>query len=82
MRFVHLAKLYDLGELIMLQSLLGGSGIEYVVRHANAGSLYPGVPALTPHVMVDERDVLRAEQLLCRLRLPVRDVSVETSDER
>ena len=66
-----------MGELAMLQSLLDGSGIEYVIRHAHVGSLYPGVPALTSRVMVDEHDYQRAEEILRRLRLDVRDVSEE-----
>jgi hypothetical protein len=39
-------------------------------------SLYPGLPILNSRVMVDECDQLRAEVLLSRLRLAVRDVSL------
>lgn len=74
MSLVRLAEPYNLGELAILQSLLGGCGIEYVVRHANVGSLYPGVPELNSYVMVEERDLPRAERLLSRLRLDVREV--------
>ncbi|HLZ35638.1 MAG TPA: DUF2007 domain-containing protein, partial [Nitrospira sp.] len=66
-----------MGELVMLQSLLEGSGIEYVIRHAHVSSLYPGVPALNSHVMVEEEDYPRAELLLQRLRVDVREVSGE-----
>src|SRR5262245_7095763 len=72
---VRLTEPYSVGELIILQSVLDGSGIPYVVRHANMSSLYPGVPALRPQVYVEKRDLPRAEYLLGRLRLEVRDVS-------
>jgi hypothetical protein len=77
MSLVRLTEPYNIGELVMLQSLLEGSGIEYVVRHAHMSSLYPGVPALNSHVMVDEHDYPRAALLLERLRLDVREVSGE-----
>ncbi len=77
MSLVTLTEPYNLGELAVLQSLLEGSGIEYVIRHANMGSLYPGVPELNSRVMVDESDYSRAERLLQRLRLDVREVSGE-----
>ncbi|HEY6086069.1 MAG TPA: DUF2007 domain-containing protein [Nitrospira sp.] len=75
MKLVHLAEPCNLGELMLLQSLLEGSGIHYVVRHANVGSLYPGVPALMSPIYVEERDLPRAERLLGRLRSDMRDVS-------
>lgn len=81
MKLIRLADSYDMSELMLLQSLLDGSGIDYVVRHAHISSLYPGIPALGSHVMVAEHDFLRAEQLLHRLRLDVRDVSVEVNGE-
>jgi hypothetical protein len=40
-------------------------------------SLYPGVPGLNSHVMVEERDFPRAEAILQRLRLDVREVTGE-----
>jgi hypothetical protein len=77
MSLVRLTEPYNMGELVMLQSLLEGSGIEYVIRHAHVSSLYPGVPALNSHVMVEEHDYPRAELLLQRLRVDVREVSGE-----
>jgi len=77
MSFISLTQPYNMGELALLQSLLEGSGIEYVIRNAHMGSLYPGVPGLNSHVMVKEHDYSRAEQLLQRLRLDIRDVSGE-----
>lgn len=74
---VRLAEPYNLGEQVMLQSLLDGSGIEYLVRDAHMSSLYPGIPALTSKIFVDERDLPRAEHLLGRLRLSVREISDE-----
>lgn len=75
MNLVRLAEPYNVGELVLLQSLLEGSGIAYLIRHANVSSLYPGVPGLNSHVMVEERDYPRAEAILQRLRLDVREVT-------
>jgi len=77
MALIRLPEPYNLSELAILQSLLDGSGIAYVLRHAHAGSLYPGVPGLTSQVLIEERDLPRAELLLHRLRITVRDVSEE-----
>ena len=77
MNLVRLAEPYNIGELILLQSLLEGSGIAYLIRHANISSLYPGLPGLTSHVMVEELDYPRAEKILQRLRLDVREVTGE-----
>ncbi len=79
---VRLADMHSVGELVILQSLLDGSGIRYVVRHANVSSLYPGVPALTSQVYVEARELARAEHLLNRLRLEVREVSDERGEAR
>lgn len=81
MGLVRLTEPYNVGELVILQSLLDGSGIQYVVRHANVSSLYPGVPALTPQVYVEAGDLPRAEHLLGRLRLEVREISEEIAEE-
>jgi hypothetical protein len=77
MNLVRLTEPYNVGELILLQSLLEGSGIDYLIRHANVSSLYPGLPGLTSQVMVEERDYPRAEAILQRLRLDVREVTGE-----
>lgn len=79
MNLIRLTEPYNVGELIMLQSLLEGSGIAYMIRHANISSLYPGLPGLTSHVMVSEQDYPRAEAILQRLRLDVREVTGEVS---
>ncbi|HKY71545.1 MAG TPA: DUF2007 domain-containing protein [Nitrospira sp.] len=78
MKLILLAEPYSMGELILLQSLLEGSGIAYLIRHANISSLYPGLPGLTSHVMVEERDYPRAEAILQRLRVDVREVTSDT----
>lgn len=77
MNLVCLTEPYNVGELILLQSLLEGNGIVYLIRHANVSSLYPGLPGLTSHIMVEERDYPRAEAILQRLRVDVREVSGE-----
>ena len=77
MNLVRLTEPHNVGELVMLQSLLEGSGIAYLIRHANVSSLYPGLPGLTSHVMVAEKDYPRAEAILRRLRLDVREVPGE-----
>ncbi|WP_455244038.1 putative signal transducing protein [Petrachloros mirabilis] len=74
MGMIRLAEPYTIGELALLQSLLEGSGIEYVICHANINSLYPGVPGLNSHIMVEESDYIRAEQILHRLRVDMREV--------
>ena len=79
MNLIRLTEPYTVGELIMLQSLLEGSGIAYMIRHANISSLYPGLPGLTSHVMVAEQDYPRAEAILQRLRVDVREVTGEVS---
>jgi putative signal transducing protein len=75
MSLVRLAEPFNVSELVILQSLLEGNGIAYWIRHAYVSSLYPGIPALNPHILVEEHDYLRAECLLQRLRIDVRDVS-------
>ena len=67
-----------MGELAMITSLLEGSGIGYVVQNEHMSSLYPGLPILNSSILVDEGDQSRAEVLLSRLRLAVRDVSSQT----
>jgi hypothetical protein len=74
MIFVRLTEPYNMSELIILQSLLEGSGIAYWIHHAYVSSLYPGIPAMNPYVFVEERDYRRAECLLQRLRIDVREI--------
>ena len=74
MSFVRLAEPYNVSEQIILQSLLEGNGIAYWIRHEYVSSLYPGIPALNSQVLVQEQDYRRAELLLQRLRLDVREV--------
>lgn len=81
MQLIPLAHSYDINELILLQSLLDGSGIEHVVRHANICSLYPGLPGFGSQVLVRDYDVLRAKDLLFRLKLDVREVCAEGGSE-
>jgi hypothetical protein len=76
MPMIRLTEPQDMGELAMITSLLEGSGIEFIVHNEHMSSLYPGLPLLNSCVMVDECDQLRAEVLLSRLRLAVRDVSL------
>ena len=75
MSLVRLTEPYNMSELVILQSLLEGNGIAYWIRHAYVSSLYPGIPALNSHVLIEEHDYQRAEFLLHRLRTDVRDVS-------
>ncbi len=81
MQLIRLPHSHDINELLLLQSLLDGSGIEHVVRHANIGSLYPGLPGLGSQVLVRECDALRAKELLYRLQLDVREISTEASND-
>lgn len=75
MSMIRLTEPHSLGELVLVKSLLESNGIPYVVHHEHISSLYPGVPFLGTKVMIDPMDFSRAELLLSRLRLEVRDVS-------
>jgi hypothetical protein len=77
MPMICLTEPQNMGELAMVTSLLEGSGIGYLLENEHVSSLYPGLPILNSRVMIDERDRLSAEVLLSRLRLEVRDVSVQ-----
>jgi hypothetical protein len=76
MPMIRLTEPQSMGELAMITSLLEGSGIAFIVHNEHMSSLYPGLPLLNSCVMVDECDHRRAEVLLSRLRLAVRDVSL------
>jgi len=75
MAMVRLTEPQSLGELAIVKSLLDSNGIPYVVHHEHVSSLYPGIPFLGSKVMINSVDLARAELLLSRLRLEVRDVS-------
>ena len=77
MSMIRLTEPQSMGELAMITSLLEGSGIVYMIQNEHVSSLYPGLPILNSYVMVDESDQIRAEVLLSRLRLAVRDVSAQ-----
>ena len=75
MSMIRLTEPQSLGELAIVKSLLDGNGIPYVVHHEHVSSLYPGIPFLSSKVMINPVDLSRAELLLSRLRLEVREVS-------
>jgi hypothetical protein len=77
-KLVTLCEPGDVGELALIKSLLDGNGIRYAVHHEHIGALYPGVSLLCSRVMVEERDRLKAEILLSRLALQIREA---TDDE-
>lgn len=77
MPMICLTEPQNMSELAMITSLLEGSGIAYLLQNEHVSSLYPGLPILNSRVMIDERDRLAADVLLSRLRLEVRDVSVQ-----
>lgn len=72
---IHLTDAQDVGELAIIKSLLDGNRIAYVIHGEHVSSLYPGVPFLVCRVMVDVSDRVRAEILLSRLRLSIREAS-------
>jgi hypothetical protein len=72
---IHLTSAQDVGELAMIKSLLDGNRIPYVVHGEHVSSLYPGVPFMLSRVMVEEADRERADTLLSRLRLEIRDAT-------
>ncbi len=75
MRMVQLINTQDVGELAIIKSLLDGNRIAYVIHGEHMSSLYPGVPFFLSRVMVDVSDQARAEVLLSRLRLSIREAS-------
>ncbi|HSA62851.1 MAG TPA: DUF2007 domain-containing protein [Nitrospiraceae bacterium] len=75
MQMIHLTSAQDVGELAMIKSLLDGNRIAYVIHDEHVSSLYPGVPFLVCRVMVDVSQQARAETLLSRLRLSIREES-------
>ncbi|MCP9440886.1 MAG: DUF2007 domain-containing protein [Nitrospira sp.] len=74
-KMVHLTNAQDAGELAIIKSLLDGNRIAYVIHGEHMSTLYPGVPSFVGRVMVDEADRDRAEVLLSRLRLSIRETS-------
>ena len=50
----------------------------YAVHHEHIGALYPGVSLLGSRVMVAEGEKQRAEILLSRLALQIREATEET----
>lgn len=69
----HLTHAQDVGELALIKSLLDGNRIAYVVHDEHVSSLYPGVACLVSRVLVSSSDHARAETLLSRLRLSIRE---------
>ncbi len=76
-KLVALCEPGDVGELALIKSLLDGNGILYVVQHEHIGALYPGVSLLCSRVMVAEGEKQRAEILLSRLALQIREATEE-----
>jgi hypothetical protein len=75
MPMIHLTSAQDVGELAMIKSLLDGNRIAYVIHGEHVSSLYPGMPFVGSRVLVDVSDLVRAEILLSRLRLSIREAS-------
>jgi len=73
---IHLTNAQNVGELAIIKSLLEGNRIPYVIHGEHVSSLYPGVPSCVGRVMVNVSDRARAETLLSRLRLSIREASL------
>ncbi len=74
-QMIHLTNAQDVGELAMIKSLLDGNRIAYIVHGEHVSSLYPGMPFFVSRILVDVADQVRAEVLLSRLRLSIREAS-------
>lgn len=75
MPMIHLTSAQDVGELALIKSLLDGNRIVYVIHGEHVSSLYPGMPFVGSRVLVDVSDLARAQILLSRLRLSIREAS-------
>lgn len=75
MPMIHLTNAQDVGELALIKSLLDGNRIAYVIHGEHMSSLCPGMPFVGSRVLVDVADLARAEVLLSRLRLSIREAS-------
>jgi len=81
MQIVHLINAQDVGELALIQSLLDGNRIPYVIHDEHVSSLYPGVPFFVSRVMVDDAHLAKAQTLLSRLRLAVREAEAPPGED-
>lgn len=70
----YLTTAHDMGELAIIKSLCEANGISCLFQDEHVSSLYPGVLELRCQVMVEESEWERADTLLSRLRLPIREV--------
>lgn len=75
MALIHLTSAQDVGELALIKSLLDGNDIAYVIHGEHMSSLYPGMSFVGSRVMVHPSDHTRAEILLSRLRLSIREAT-------
>ena len=75
MPMIHLTSAQNVGELAIIKSLLDGNRIAYVIHGEHMSSLYPGMAFVGSRVLVDVADLARAEVLLSRLRLSIREAS-------
>lgn len=75
MRMRYLTTAHDMGELAIIKSLCAANDIPCLFQDEHVSSLYPGVLELRCQVMVDESEWERADTLLSRLRLQIRDVT-------
>jgi Putative prokaryotic signal transducing protein len=75
MRMRYLTTAHDIGELAIIKSLCEANGMPCLFQDEHVSSLYPGVLEMRCQVMVDESEWERADMLLSRLRLPIREVA-------
>ncbi|MEQ1793968.1 MAG: DUF2007 domain-containing protein [Nitrospira sp.] len=71
----YLTTAYDMGELAIIKSLCEANDVPCLFQDEHVSSLYPGVLELRCQVMVEESDWERADALLSRLRMPIRDIT-------
>lgn len=66
-KFVEYLRTNDIGDIMVLKSILSGGNVRYFIRDENINILYPFLQAAI--LMVDERDTEKVRELLADVQL-------------